>query len=1325
MTALTMECNNHVVSVLMPVSRWQKSLLVLMLLTLCSAQSTYYVTPTPDTPCPGEPCHTLSQYVADQYFKNFPVNTAMEFLPGNHTLEQTISVTNLMSISLYGGSSSLPEVTSRIVCTWPAGFVFTDITELHISSLAFISCGHNNSAAVSIILVQQSSIFNCSFHNNVNADGFGGALYIKNSDVILASNKFQHNHAEYGGALCMLTSKSSIAGNTFEYNFAEFCGGALYVANSTLALTRNTFQYNSAAINFGGALIIHSSTFTLTKNTFQNNSATEFGGALFVYSSSLTLTRNTFQNNSATESGGALFVYSSSLTLTRNTFQNNSATTFGGALEVHLSTLNLTRNIFQSNYVYAGGAALHVSSSTLDLTRNRFQNNFAAKVGGALFVNTSTITLTRNTFQNNSAAKVGGVLSVDDSTLTLTRNTFQYNFAAIVGGALSVNNSTLTLTRNTFQNNYATALGGAIFVQLGMLYFTERNTIGKNIAQYGGGISAIGSKLELAGDTSFDRNIAFNGGGLFIYHTTIGGNMTFNFNLATEGGGAVYALQSTFNFMGESTIEDNVAADGGGLLLLGESTFYLQSNAHLYFINNNAKYTGGAIKVEESRPFTHCIYFLNYVEKTTCFFQITAPTKPEQCEQYINDLNISIIFSNNSAVQAGADLHGGSVDNCKLFEDYSAVCPDSGEVFDHIISSDKADVSSDPLSICTCRDNWTDCSSSYHHPKPVYPGGTLEIPVIARGQRNGTTAAVIQHISTYNSSIVFEKRENIQYADNKCTALTYTIHSYKESITQHMTLYAKGPCPPTDTSSNTLKVLIDISPCPPGFQISKIKPKCICAERLQRFTTMCLVDYKEILRAQDSRFWVGYDIISQGLILHPHCPFDYCTVKELHLAVDDSDKQCNYNRSGLLCGTCSESLSLALGSSHCLQCSNSYLLLVFAFAFAGIALVILLLVLRLTVAAGTINGLIFYANVLAVNSANFLQPRTTNTLTVFIAWLNLDLGIEICFYGGMDAYVKTWLQFAFPLYVWALVGMIIIGSHYSGRVAKVFGSNPVAVLATLFLLSYAKLLRTVIAVLSYTYLEYSNNSQIAVWLYDGNIRYLSGKHIPLFIAAMACLVFLFFPYTMLLTFSQCLQTKSELKIFSCMNVNSRYVKPFLDAYHAPYSNKHRYWTGLMLLFRFILFLISAVNALGDPSVNLLAIASTTTLIPPTILGFRIHKTWSLCLLETSFIINLTILAVATLYIDRVTGGNQNAATFTSIGIAFATFTGIVIYHSIQQIKGTRLWRSVCLRHDDPLTDVVSGPEDPPDSVFVSRLAPTQTLVEICYHELREPCMATD
>ena len=102
--------------------------------------------------------------------------------------------------------------------------------------------------------------------------------------------------------------------------------------------------------------------------------------------------------------------------------------------------------------------------------------------------------------------------------------------------------------------------------------------------------------------------------------------------------------------------------------------------------------------------------------------------------------------------------------------------------------------------------------------------------------------------------------------------------------------------------------------------------------------------------------------------------------------------------------------------------------------------------------------------------------------------------------------------------MWAI---IIIGSHFSGKIAKIFGSNPVAVLATLILLSYAKLLRTAFAVLSYTTLEYPDHTQV-VWLYDGNIECLSRKHNPLFTAAMLCLIF---PYTLLLIFSQWLQAK--------------------------------------------------------------------------------------------------------------------------------------------------------------------------------------------------------
>ena len=71
------------------------------------------------------------------------------------------------------------------------------------------------------------------------------------------------------------------------------------------------------------------------------------------------------------------------------------------------------------------------------------------------------------------------------------------------------------------------------------------------------------------------------------------------------------------------------------------------------------------------------------------------------------------------------------------------------------------------------------------------------------------------------------------------------------------------------------------------------------------------------------------------------------------------------------------------------------------------------------------------------------------------------MGIEYCFVDGLDGYVKTWLQFVFPLYVWFLVVVIIVACRYSGRLSRLCGHNAVPVLATLILMSYTKLSRTV------------------------------------------------------------------------------------------------------------------------------------------------------------------------------------------------------------------------------------------------------------------------
>ena len=408
-----------------------------------------------------------------------------------------------------------------------------------------------------------------------------------------------------------------------------------------------------------------------------------------------------------------------------------------------------------------------------------------------------------------------------------------------------------------------------------------------------------------------------------------------------------------------------------------------------------------------------------------------------------------------------------------------------------------------------------------------------------------------------------------------------------------------------------------------------------------------------------------------------------------------------------------QGLSLVLGSSKCLQCSNIWILLLIPFALAGIALILLLLIFKLTVAAGTINGLIFYANIVAINRSIFFPPNeTTNILTVFIAWLNLDLGIETCFIDGMDEYAKTWLQFVFPLYVWSLVGLIIVGSEYSSRVTRVFGSNPVAVLATLFLLSYMKLLRTIIAVLYFTFLDYPDEVRVAVWQYDGNIQFIYGKHIALFLVALLAFLVLFLPYTILLTVGQCLQAKSNRRFFYW--INKPRIKPFLDAYQAPNRDQHRYWTGLMLCLRCVLFtvlvLLSLVSA--DPSHNLLAIQAVVIgLITLTRFTGLIYKKLYLDVIEASFILNLGILAAATYSVRLAETESQAAVTYTSVSVAFATFVVVLTYHAYQQVWPKLLPIIRKLHHRNQHQSERFDEEADIDNQAQILTAPTMTIVE--------------
>ena len=206
----------------------------------------------------------------------------------------------------------------------------------------------------------------------------------------------------------------------------------------------------------------------------------------------------------------------------------------------------------------------------------------------------------------------------------------------------------------------------------------------------------------------------------------------------------------------------------------------------------------------------------------------------------------------------------------------------------------------------------------------------------------------------------------------------------------------------------SLYVNISFLPCPPGFMITTKQPfKCDCNQLLQQLQGVkCYIEDQTV--GQSGLVWIGISKDGNATVVtSEYCSFDYCHKGDNNVTLSDPDSQCNCNHSGTLCGGSQPGLSLALGSAQCLQCSNKYLALLIPFALAGPALVFFIKLLDLTISQGTINRLIFYANIAKANEYIFLPQRQTNPLTLFIAWLNLDLGVETCLVSGYCGQLKS------------------------------------------------------------------------------------------------------------------------------------------------------------------------------------------------------------------------------------------------------------------------------------------------------------------------------
>ena len=535
-----------------------------------------------------------------------------------------------------------------------------------------------------------------------------------------------------------------------------------------------------------------------------------------------------------------------------------------------------------------------------------------------------------------------------------------------------------------------------------------------------------------------------------------------------------------------------------------------------------------------------------------------------------NAFNCTILLLNNvfmlSKYLPGDD---DSYEDCKWIGSSAFQSTQSAIVYLNVLTVNNIIVNrkenrSIPLSICPCTHS-SDFNCYLPNLGSLFPGETLYVKFTVSKQWSYmsyyATTLVVANTFNDDCSVVDSHQLSQTYLNSDCNTYEYTIWPSNESITQCTLFVGLREMPEM--------FYIDIKPCPKGFTQQQGKMACYCDPLLNNVLsiTSCNLDDETILRPANS--WISADTVnhSHTYQMGPQCPFDYCLPHSSHLNLSNPDSQCQFKRSGMLCGQCQQGQSSVFGSSQCMQCSHIYLFIAIPIAMVGIVLVILLFIFNLTITNGTVNSFIFYVNIISINYLLF-YPKHYSIDYILLSLFNLDLGIETCFYNGMDDYAKILLQLAFPVYLMLIAFALIVSSRYSVRIQRLTAHRALPVLSTIFLLSYTKILLTVCRVLfRYTkVIQYPSKESKLVWIVDVSIPLFGVRFL---VAFCVCLIL----FIILLLFNILLLFTRKLTWFSLINN----FKPVFDVYFGPYKDKYYYWTGLQLLIRAVFLGLSALN----------------------------------------------------------------------------------------------------------------------------------------------------
>ena len=662
----------------------------------------------------------------------------------------------------------------------------------------------------------------------------------------------------------------------------------------------------------------------------------------------------------------------------------------------------------------------------------------------------------------------------------------------------------------------------------------------------------------------------------------------------------------------------------------------LKDNATIEFRDNDVYDELVSVPKMYNHPFRYCLFqFISY--------------PPNDIQSF------NIRFSNNIEQAVNTERSNSSLNalssHCKWINETTLQNVDKSNLYNKIIAHEnKLGVHT---TVCYSQSS-SHYNCSVNEIGLIFPGQILTIHLCLPYNYENTG---LLYAETYNDHLPVTACKVINQDDlkhkfigNHTKSVYFTIAS--NSPTKCELFLTAQP----DLYTNYDVFNVKLLPCPLGFAFQH--GLCNCDPLLRSYTEECVILNQTVKRLLNH--WITGNTSSNDTkyLVSRNCPIQYCS-HDLIVNVHWPDMQCQQHRIGLLCSHCTPGYSLVLGTSTCKKCTNTHLLFIVLIMLTGILLVAFLFVSNLTVTTGTINGIILFVNIVEMNGHLFgLHNRLVEPLLSYLIITNLGVCFEMCFFNGMDIYVKKWLQLAFPGYLAMIAALFIIASRYSNKLYRLTHNRSLPVLATLFMLTYTSVLQIISSVFLFTTItSLPSKTQKIVWSLDPDISLWK-----LLLLIIVCLLL----FSFLLMLNTILLFTKWLMRFKVINQ----FKPIIDAFQGPFKHHHYYWIGLQLLLRNIMFLLSAL--VKDLSINIGCIIIITIAISHGYI--QPYKSNMINFQETLLLYNYAIMCI--LFLLNGSEFQNVIVVNVMVALSLVQFMIIIAYHIFTYIICTRLLKSI-------------------------------------------------